>query len=540
VNRNDLFVVFDPMSTDFEKFQLLPAVQAGVPLIQIVSFETLRVHALVNEIAKSLRFKWFSWNRVEGLKAWNASRNQFDEADEQFASPSSMLEHYASDEFADNSILILEDFHPDLGESQPLMIRRLRNIALDPPPRRCLILCQPMQLVPEELQKEMQVLELPLPSVDELGSIHKRVCTKFDIAADEPRNRLLEAALGLTIMEAQVAFGKAAVSDKVLGDAQVDFVVKEKEQIIRKSGYLEYFHPSYSLQDVGGLDVLKGWLKKRGRGFDTEAREFGLDTPRGALLLGIPGTGKSLTAKAIAATWRYPLLKLDMGKVYGGIVGQSESNMRNALQVAEAMAPCVLWLDEIEKGMSGMESSGSTDGGTSSRVMGTFLTWLQEKTRPVFVVATANRIGQLPPELLRKGRMDEIFFVDLPSDKARREILAIHLAKKKRKVADFDLDALVAKSKGFSGAELEEAVKEALFQAFDEGHQLTTDDIVNAIGRTTPLSRTRGEEIKQMREWAKSRAVLASSDTPTELPSDEGGKIPKLKSESSSNPFITD
>lgn len=529
------------MSKNFLKNHLLPTLQAGAPLIQIVSYETMRVHALVNEVAKTMEYKWYSWNRVEGLKLWNSTKARFEKPDEAFTSPSKILEHYVSDDFEANSILILEDFHPDLTEQQPSSIRRLRNIALSPPHQRLLVLCQPTQLLPIELQKEMQVLELALPGVDELGSIHGMICKKFKVAADDPHEKLLEAALGLTIMEAQIAFGKAAVSDQALGDAQVDFVVAEKEQIIRKSGYLEYFHPNYSLKDVGGLDVLKGWLKKRGRGFDKEAREFGLDTPRGVLLLGIPGTGKSLTAKAIAATWRFPLLKLDMGKVYGGIVGQSESNMRNALQMAEAMAPCVLWLDEIEKGMSGMESSGSTDGGTSSRVMGTFLTWLQEKTRAVFVVATANRIGQLPPELLRKGRMDEIFFVDLPSDNARREILGIHLAKKKRKVSDFNLDPLVEKSRGFSGAELEEAVKEALFQAFDEGHQLTTDDIEKAIDRTTPLSRTRGEEIKQMREWAKSRAVLASSDTPTELPTDdETTKIPKLKSESFSNPFITD
>lgn len=529
------------MSKSFLESQFLPTLQAGAPLIQVVSYETMRVHALVNGAAKAINYKWYSWNRVEGLKQWNVTTSRFEDAEAAYASPSAILEHYMSDDFDAKSILILEDFHPDLTEGQPSSIRRLRNIAMNPPQERHLVLCQPMQLLPVELQKEMQVLELPLPGVDELGSIHGMICKKFKVAPDDPHEKLLEAALGLTIMEAQIAFGKAAVSDMALGDAQVDFVVAEKEQIIRTSGYLEYFHPNYSLKDVGGLDVLKGWLKKRGRGFDKEAKEFGLDTPRGVLLLGIPGTGKSLTAKAIAATWRYPLLKLDMGKVYGGIVGQSESNMRNALQVAEAMAPCVLWLDEIEKGMSGMESSGATDGGTSSRVMGTFLTWLQEKTKAVFVVATANRIGQLPPELLRKGRMDEIFFVDLPSDAARREILGIHLAKKKRRVADFDLDALVLHSKGFSGAELEEAVKEALFQAFDEGHQLNTDDIVKAIGRTTPLSRTRGEEIKQMREWAKSRAVLASSDTPTELPSEEAaGKIPKLKSESFSNPFITD
>lgn len=527
------------MSQNFLNDSLLPTLKAGAPLIQIVSYEALRVHGLVNEAAMEMQLNWYSWNRIEGLKKWDSKKNQFDEPEEEFIQPSLILEHYASGDFPEKSILIVEDFHPDLSGSDPLAIRRLRNIAFQPPENRHLILFQPTQVLPMELQKEMQILELPLPDVADLGSIHRMVSTRFKVKENEPHEKLLEAALGLTIMEAQAAFAKAAVSDGALGDEQVEFVIAEKAQIIKKSGYLEYFDPNYSLKDVGGVDVLKDWLVKRGRGFDKEAREFGLDTPRGVLLLGIPGTGKSLTAKAIATAWRFPLLKLDMGKIYGGIVGQSESNIRNSLQVAEAMAPCVLWLDEIEKGMAGSDSSGSTDGGTTSRVLGTFLTWMQEKSRPVFVVATANRIGQLPPELLRKGRMDEIFFVDLPSEKARAEILGIHLKKKKRDPDSFDLEGLAEESIGFSGAELEEVVKEALYQAFHDGHELLSEDISQAIARTTPLSKTRADEIIPMRKWAESRAVLASSDKPTPLPSEEeGSKIPKLKSEKFQNPFI--
>ena len=300
----------------------------------------------------------------------------------------------------------------------------------------------------------------------------------------------------------------------------------------------EYYHPNEDLNDVGGLNSLKDWLKKRGKAFGLGAKDFGLDIPRGILLLGIPGTGKSLSAKAIANTWRFPLLRLDIGKVYAGIVGASEENIRNALNLAEAISPCVLWIDEIEKGLSGVKSSGSTDGGTSSRVLGTFLTWLQEKKKPVFVVATANDVSQLPPELLRKGRVDEIFFVDLPTEKAREEILSICLKRKKRNPTDFNLDSLAKKAKGFSGAEIEEAIKEALFTAFDAGEQINDRYIVDAMNRTYPLSKTMAEAIKSLREWAKARAVNASTEEAESLDEpNKNDKVPKLQQENY-NPFI--
>ena len=293
------------------------------------------------------------------------------------------------------------------------------------------------------------------------------------------------------------------------------------------------------MTDVGGLSNLKDWLIKRGRGFDKGAKDFGLTYPRGILLLGIPGTGKSLTAKAIGNEWHFPLLRLDMGKIFGGIVGESERNIREALNIAEAIAPSIVWIDEIEKGMSGISSSGSTDGGTTARVLGTFLTWMQEKTKPVFVVATANDISQLPPELLRKGRVDEIFFVDLPTEKEREEIIKIHLKKKNRKTEKFKTKELAKKSKGFSGAELEEVVKEALFQAYDEEKEVTDEHISDDIAKTFPLSRTMHETIEKMRKWAKSRAVSASTDEPEKLDKEQDKELPKLKQETYNNPFIS-
>lgn len=276
---------------------------------------------------------------------------------------------------------------------------------------------------------------------------------------------------------------------------------------------------------------------KRGRAFYNDAREYGLEIPKGVLLLGIPGTGKSLSAKAIGSEWKFPIIKLDMGRIFGGIVGESESNVRKALQIAEAIAPSILWIDEIEKGMSGLSGSGSTDGGTTSRVFGTFLSWMQDKNKPVFVVATANDISKLPPELLRKGRIDEIFFVDLPGFNARKEIIEIHLKRIKRNPSDFNLESLSKACIGFSGAEIEECIKDALFVAFDEAKEVNDDYIIKSAKKTYPLSKTMSESIVDMRKWAKARAVYAFNEKfDGDCKNDEN--IPKLKQEYMSNPFM--
>jgi SpoVK/Ycf46/Vps4 family AAA+-type ATPase len=269
---------------------------------------------------------------------------------------------------------------------------------------------------------------------------------------------------------------------------------------------------------VGGLELLKGWLSRRGAAFSEAARKFGLPEPKGLLLLGVQGCGKSLTAKAIAASWRLPLLRLDMGRIFSGLVGSSEENLRRAIRTAESVAPVVLWVDEIEKGLSGLASSGSSDGGVTARVFGTFLTWLQEKTAPCFVVATANRIELLPPELLRKGRFDEIFFVDLPAAPERQEILRIHVARRRRDPAGFDLPALAHASVGFSGAELEQAVVSALHEAFAEGGELSQRHLERAIAESLPLSVTMAEEIGELRRWASTRTRPASAAVAEPVP----------------------
>ena len=335
----------------------------------------------------------------------------------------------------------------------------------------------------------------------------KQVKIELDAAG---RERLLQAALGLTLGEAENVFAKIIVKEERLSGDAVNEVFAEKQQIIRKSGLLEYCSTAESFANVGGLAILKDWLNKRSAAFTQEARAFGLPAPKGILMLGVQGCGKSLCAKAVSNQWQLPLLRFDMGRMFGSYVGSSEENVRRAIAVAESVAPAILWVDEIDKAFAGSQGSGASDGGTTARVFGTFLTWLSEKTVPVFVVATANDISQLPPELLRKGRLDEIFFVDLPSVEERAEIFRIHIARHQRPVEQFDLAALAAASRDFSGAEIGEAINSALYDAFYERRDITTESVLATLGQTVPLAKTMDEQINRLRHWAEGRARNAS------------------------------
>lgn len=511
-------------------------IKSGAVVIQLISYETKRAHGEVAGAAKALERSWYRWDIVRGLCQYDSENSVYTEVDSELSDVDEILNWFKSDD-ASKSILILEDFHPYMHEQQFKTIKELRNIAQSEMQDRSLILLQPTNYLPVELEKEVHIIRMELPSKEDLRMIFQQVLQNHAREDIEIKESLIEAALGLTIMEANNAFSLALIETGDLSEAQIPLIIREKEEIIKKSGFLEYYHPNETMLDIGGLDNLKDWLKKRGRAFDAGAKDYGLQPPRGIMLLGIPGTGKSLSAKAIGSEWQFPLLKLDMGKVFGGIVGESERNIRASLQLAEAISPSILWIDEIEKGLSGMDSSGSSDGGTTSRVLGTFLTWMQEKTKPVFVVATANDISKLPPELLRKGRVDEIFFVDLPNADARQDILKIHLERKNRDAKKFDLETLAQLSIGFSGAELEEAIKEAMFKAYDDGREVSTDYIKDALKQTYPLSKIMSENIKNMRNWAKYRAVMASSGESEALPN-EGKDAPKLKQEKANNCFL--
>ena len=524
----------DPAQSFFER--LLNLTRAGARVLHLVSHEWERVHGQATGLAGQLHLPLTVWSQSTGTVTTRDQR-PVGHPDPDANDPLELLQNIFKTE--DEGVWLLEDFHPFLREEHHPVLRALRELCrLRGEPRKIVLLSTPGAGLPLDLQKEVPSLELPLPGVDELRVVLDHAAEALGMHA-QADDALLQAARGLTVMEARLAFGQAGAGMGRLDASAVPQVSREKERIIKQSDVLEYCPTEANMADVGGLDTLKAWLTRRGRAFGGGAREFGLDAPKGVLLLGVQGCGKSLLAKAVASTWQFPLLRFDMGKVFGGIVGQSEGNMRAALQVAQALAPCVLWIDEIEKGLAGMGSSDSSDGGTTARVVGTLLTWMQEKTDPVFVVATANRIEMLPPELLRKGRFDEIFFVDLPTEAVRREILSIHLRRKGRDPAHYDLDALAQASRGFSGAELEEAVREGLFDAYDQTRELHTDHVLAALQQTYPLSRTMGEQIDGLRAWAKVRARLATSAEPEALPKADGkDAAPRLKQECNRNPFV--
>lgn len=428
------------------------------------------------------------------------------------------------------TVFIFLDLHHQLGASgrpaEPGVVRATLDVAAafksGPVPHTLLIVAPGLSL-PADLEKVVTVVDLPLPSPDEISTALDQIIAtnrdaiRVDLSAED-RQRIIQAARGLTLWEADNAFARAIVTDRVLNGEDVALVLEEKRQTIRKSGLLEFIPPAGDLSVVGGLENLKKWLRKRQGAWLPEAQQWGLPAPKGLLITGVPGCGKSLTAAAVSSQWGLPLLRLDVGKVFAGLVGSSEQNMRKALKLAEAVAPSILWIDEIEKGFG--SSGGGGDSGTSQRVFGTFLTWMQEKKNPVFVIATANNIDHLPPEFLRKGRFDEIFFVDLPTHAEREEIWSLHLATRlappsraagEVQLSPSTLSELSDASEGFSGAEIAEAAVSACFDAFAERRPVRVADIMRTIENTVPLSITQSEQITRIRDWAASRAVAATT-----------------------------
>lgn len=486
-------------------------IRARYPLIWIVTPEEIRAIQEIEALAKEQRKRVLVWSVTQGL----INPAVPDRADAAKRDPLLLLSTILED--SEPCIWVLRDFHPFLKDHT--VVRRLREAAFAlGSSSKTVILLGPVLRIPPELEKEVTVLDLNLPTeedlektlmniIDQLRSAEK---VKVDLDRRQ-RTRLIKACLGLTETEAANAIAKAIVEAKGRLDRDaVESVTAEKQQIIRKSGLLEYYDSHERLQNVGGLDTLKEWLRKRVRAFGEEARSFGLPEPKGILLVGVQGCGKSLVAKSVANSWRLPLLRLDVGRLFASLVGSSEENLRSAIKVAESIAPVVLWVDEIEKGFSGVASSNVSDAGTAARVFGSFITWLQEKQSPVFVIATANSVNQLPPELVRKGRFDEIFFVDLPNVTERTDIWNIHLAKRQRDPDQFDLSSLAMASDGLSGAEIEQAVIAGLYEAFDKNRALEMSDLLDVLQSTVPLSRMMSEEIDDLRRWAEQRARPAS------------------------------
>ena len=490
------------METADSREELRNLVKARYPLIYVNSSEEERVEHAILDIRDELHQrprKLLFWSITEGFVG--------DEEFTDLRDPIKALDFVLR--YEDAAIFALRDFHPYLKD--PVVVRRLRDCyrafkESDRP--KTVILLSPSLRVPGEVEKEVAVVDFALPNRAELRDIVCEFAESYQLRHDEEAiERFTEAALGLTYDEATYVLAKSLVSHR---DFDMGTILSEKKAIIRKSGLLEFYESQERFGDVGGLTALKDWLRKRQGAFTQKARDFGLPVPKGILLIGVPGCGKSLTAKAVGALWQMPLLRLDVGKVFSGLVGSSEENIRKVIATAEAVAPAVLWLDELEKGFSGVQSSGQSDAGTTARVFGSFITWLQEKQSAVFVIATANDVSMLPPELLRKGRFDEIFFVDMPSEAERDEIFRIHLNKKDRDPAGFQTDELARGTRGFSGAEIEQSVVSALYDAFFDGKSLDTQGILSSAGEVIPLSLTMKERIDDLRDWASARARSAS------------------------------
>ncbi|MDR1565438.1 MAG: AAA family ATPase [Oscillospiraceae bacterium] len=503
--------------------------KARFPYLYIPTWEEERAVAMIRavagdaEIIKTVR-KVFTWTQTEGFTDNNGAQIKSTN------DPVTAINFIKS--VNENAVFILKDFHVYFGvghrPAEYGIIRKLRDIipVLNSGTlKKNVIFISPTLIIPDDMQKDISVFEFPLPTVEDLKNKLNEMLTAntavVNDLAEEDKEKLSKAVLGLTLQEAENAFARAMVEDGRISLGDISILFEEKNQVIRKTGILEFVRSDLKLDDIGGLENLKRWLQLRNNTWLDSAKKYNVPAPKGVLITGVPGCGKSLTAKAMSAIWQLPLLNLDMGKIFSGIVGSSEENMRRALQTAEAVAPSILWVDEIEKGLGG--SNGAGDSGTGARVFGTFLTWMQDKTAPVFVIATANNIHGLPPELLRKGRFDEIFFVDLPTRPERRDIFELHLKKRINgtdiaqslfvggTLSNVLLYELADMTEGFVGAEIEQVVISALYEAFFNERDLLETDLKGVISNMVPLSVTQKEQIMALRDWANVRAVAATA-----------------------------
>ncbi len=485
--------------------ELTLCLRARYPIIYVTTQEEERAEQAIVDCAKQAGSRGVCfWDFVDGYQgnptdAGIARRN-----------PLQALEHIEKLPATSATVFILRDFQKfwdDIGVS-----RKLRQLArkLKSQPKN-LILLAPQVSVPEELSEVVTVLPFALPDKTTIQAELGRLLSASGSALQERElDELTRSCQGLSIERIRRTIARGIATHGCFQPSDVDLILEEKRQTIRQTQILEFYPAKARISDIGGLDNLKDWLLRRGNAFSDKARQYGLPHPRGLLLVGIQGTGKSLTAKAIAHHWHLPLLRLDVGRLFAGLVGESESRTRQTIQIAEALAPCVLWIDEIDKAFAGMDSRG--DSGTTSRVLGTFITWLAEKTSPVFVVATANNIQALPPEMLRRGRFDDVFFVGLPSQEERQAIFSVHLSRlRAHNLQSYDLSRLAYETPNFSGAEIEQTLIEAMHIGFSEDRDFTTDDILAAASQMIPLARTAQDQVEALQAWAASgRARLAS------------------------------
>jgi AAA+ superfamily predicted ATPase len=492
------------MSTESTLEDLRERIEAGYPLLFLRTWEERRWERLLADLALEMECGLVTWSQTAG---WQPP------ASEQTAS-AAILE--ACDQYPPEHLFLLKDFHPHLAD--PQTVRQLRDLAERLPDRRqAVLLMDPVATVPPELEKDAIVIPLPLPDYSDFREGLDSLLAELQAngmateLTPQDEDHLIQAVLGLTFTEARKAWTRALQGRTRLESNALTVLVSEKRSLASASDLLEFHDLDAGVDDVGGLDELKRWLEQRSLAYSPQAREQGIPLPKGALLLGVQGCGKSLTARATARLLSFPLVRLDISRLLESQRGESERNLREVLHLVESLAPVVMWLDELEKGFAGVGGDEFTDA-TMARIVGSFLMWMQEQQRPVFVIATANSVHNLPPEMLRRGRFDELFFIDLPNYHERHHILRIHLAKRNWKPERFQLDELTQKTEGYSGAELEQIVSAAIIDAFGRGQVLSDADLDRSRRQLVPLSKTMEEKIFELRQWAQDRCRRATSD----------------------------
>lgn len=479
---------------------------AGQPIVQVISFEEKRVEGFLKKLCQQTlkNQNIYSWDSYNGL-----SRGDVPVPDSKDPAIAIDLALKA----VEPAFFIFKDLNPRLRQEPPL-VRQIRECYLQfKGSRKFLFLVSPDDYLPASLKKEIDIIHFDLPDYEELEGLFAkflesmaRAGTQVQLSPEE-KSHFVTAVQGLTLDEATKAYMKAFQGQPRVDIGLIETIHQEKKQLILKENVLEYFTHALTMDDMGGLDKLKDWLLKRKKAFSKEAREFGLDKPKGILTMGVTGCGKSLASKIIATLWNLPLFRMDMNLVYSGIAGAPEDVFARSLKTMDSVAPAILWIDEIESGISDKSTDSS-----SSRILGYFLTWMQEHTSEIFIAATANRIDLLPAELLRRGRFDQIFFIDLPTRKEREEIFRIHLTKRDNDLGKFNLPQLAQITKNWSGSEIEQVIISGMYEAFAAGRKLNEDDLFVIFGSSVPLATTMEEQIKKVRSWAHNRAVRASTD----------------------------
>jgi len=522
--------------------QLRLQLKAKMGLIYLSSFEEERIEDSFVKICKQLNFGLYVWDLNKGFHELLKDQHKSSKPNEDEKMPNDALEEIQK--YQGDAVFLLKDFQRFLDIEKfgdaPITIRILRNLVRDlrvHSKNKSIVILAPTVNIPEDLEHDLTLLDFELPDYQILRkSIQQFIArNRFENKKklnDDNFEKLIKSMQGLTTIQAERAIAKIFVRHGKLKDHNIEEALAEKKQIISKTGILEYIEVRESMDDIGGLNSLKQWLEQREVAFSESAKSYGLPTPKGILMIGVQGVGKSLTAKAVSARWNLPLVRLDVGRVFGSLVGESEEKIRRAIKIAEAISPCILWIDELDKAFGGIGGQ-QGDSGTSARVFGSLLTWMQEKTKPVFIVATANNVVRflgkgknkiqetlLPPELLRKGRFDELFFLDLPTLDERKEIFEI-MSRKYNLADGIDFDLLAERSGGmvsgtnnlgYGGAEIEQIVIEAMYQAFyDKERDVNTDDIIQSMNQSKPLYDLMKDDIDNLREWANGRTRPASN-----------------------------